>query len=435
MQSFMMDWQEAFTKRNVHLASAHDSHANRGMNKIANDFLETDCDVWINIDADIRFRRVDIDRLLEHAERGVPLVYGIYPKKEDITNACLCTLTSDLPQPDPVTGLVEVRRSGRGFMLVKREVLERMKEDNGGPALRYHNHDKVEWDFFVSGCVTGEFSALDGQDKDEDGYPTREWISEDWYFCERARKLGYHILTDSQIALGHIGHKEFRFSGAQVTRLDSNINDWHQIDGWFSDADAQTYKRIVESLPDNARVVEIGSWMGRSTGALVAACKEAGKNPEIHAVDTFKGTLNEGDVHYSVVKQFGGSVRKPFEDNMKALGAELNVIEADSVQAAGAFSDACCDAVFIDGDHAYTAVSSDISAWLPKVKPGGLIGGHDFDYPDVRRAVYEAFDWRDVETVGRCWLTYPRVRVTGNYSTTETSSIGVHQGATATCGV
>jgi len=56
-------------------------------------------------------------------------------------------------EPDE-KGLAEVRRSGRGFMLVKRELLEMMKEDNGGPALRYHNHEKIEWDFFTSGPVT-----------------------------------------------------------------------------------------------------------------------------------------------------------------------------------------------------------------------------------------------------------------------------------------
>ena len=43
------------------------------MNNIANAFLASDCDVWINIDADIRFRRVDIDQLLSHADKGVPL--------------------------------------------------------------------------------------------------------------------------------------------------------------------------------------------------------------------------------------------------------------------------------------------------------------------------------------------------------------------------
>src|SRR5947207_14166395 len=61
MASFMMDHAAAFAGRKVAMARASDSHANRGMNKIATAFLETDCDVWINIDADIRFRRIDVE--------------------------------------------------------------------------------------------------------------------------------------------------------------------------------------------------------------------------------------------------------------------------------------------------------------------------------------------------------------------------------------
>lgn len=51
------------------------------------------------------------------------------------------------------------------------------------------------------------------------------------------------------------------------------------------------------------------------------------------------------------------------------------------------------DYVFIDGIHTYEAVKHDIGVWLPKVKPGGWIGGHDYDnlprFPGVARAVDE----------------------------------------------
>ena len=34
--------------------------------------------------------------------------------------------------------------------------------------------------------------------------------------------------------------------------------------------------------------------------------------------------------------------------------------------------------VYIDGDHRKEPVLADINAWLPKVKKGGIIGGHDY---------------------------------------------------------
>jgi hypothetical protein len=208
MASFMIDHHAAFSGRNIVMDRASDSHANRGMNRIACQFLKSNCDTWINIDADIRFRRRDIDSLLSHK---LPLVYGIYPKKQDDTQACLCTFHD----VDESAQLVRVRRCGRGFMLVDRSLLEAMKEDNGGPALRYHNHGEVEWDFFPSGPVRGSMSAM-GDGVDSDGYPIREWISEDWYFCEVARSLGVETFVDTSIALGHVGAKEYRFGPDQL---------------------------------------------------------------------------------------------------------------------------------------------------------------------------------------------------------------------------
>jgi hypothetical protein len=45
------------------------------------------------------------------------------------------------------------------------------------------------------------------------------------------------------------------------------------------------------------------------------------------------------------------------------------------------------DMVYIDGNHAYEYVKKDIELYTPKVKHGGLIGGHDYQLYDVQRAV------------------------------------------------
>lgn len=55
--------------------------------------------------------------------------------------------------------------------------------------------------------------------------------------------------------------------------------------------------------------------------------------------------------------------------------------------------DGWADFVFIDAGHSYQAVRADIAEWLPKVKPGGWFGGHDYHegHPGVIEAVHEAF--------------------------------------------
>jgi len=50
------------------------------------------------------------------------------------------------------------------------------------------------------------------------------------------------------------------------------------------------------------------------------------------------------------------------------------------------------DYIYIDANHCEKSVYEDMSLWLPKVKEGGVLGGHDFDdekgrFPDVRKAV------------------------------------------------
>lgn len=405
MASFVMDYTAAFRDREVYIIRASDSHADRGMNKIANAFLDSPCDIWINIDADIRFTKENIDQLISH---DLPLVYGLYPKKQDDCPPCVCTFDK-VPVTDE-RGLAVVRRAGRGFMLVDRRVLEAMKEENGGAALRYDNHGKVEWDFFPSGVVTGEFSCYGDEYANVDmgngvafHRPKREWISEDWLFCEHARKLGFPTYVDTAIALGHVGQKEYRFGGSQL----SHAEGWRSIPGWFTDQDAEIYRKIAEFIPVDGKIAEIGTWLGRSLAAFIEFCQELKKTPLIHAVDTFKGTLSEGEVHTETVKEFGGSIRQAFENNIRSiqdLGDRLIIHENDSLSAAKEIADSSLDAVFIDGDHTEEAVYADLCAWASKVKRGGILAGHDADYETVKRALRRFFGDQEWETVGRCWM-------------------------------
>lgn len=56
----------------------------------------------------------------------------------------------------------------------------------------------------------------------------------------------------------------------------------------------------------------------------------------------------------------------------------VNLLRKLSLEAAPTFMNAELDCVYIDGNHAYGAVMADLDAWWPKVRVGGLIGGHDY---------------------------------------------------------
>ena len=68
--------------------------------------------------------------------------------------------------------------------------------------------------------------------------------------------------------------------------------------------------------------------------------------------------------------------------------------------------DSTLDFVFIDADHSYLGVKQDISHWRSKVKPGGWLGGHDYNpkrFPQVVRAVDETFGSRVELRPGDIW--------------------------------
>lgn len=84
------------------------------------------------------------------------------------------------------------------------------------------------------------------------------------------------------------------------------------------------------------------------------------------------------------------------KDRLMGFGDRKKFIREFSVPAAAGIQDESLDFAYIDGAHDYTNVTADLAAWWPKVRPGGIFGGHDFywlDTPDdlceVPRAVSE----------------------------------------------
>jgi predicted O-methyltransferase YrrM len=83
-------------------------------------------------------------------------------------------------------------------------------------------------------------------------------------------------------------------------------------------------------------------------------------------------------------------------------GTRLVAIQGDSSQVA----EKCpsVDLVFIDGNHSYEGCKKDIIAYASKVKPNGILSGHDYDFVGVNTAVNELVDAFDVGP-NNVWLS------------------------------
>lgn len=179
------------------------------------------------------------------------------------------------------------------------------------------------------------------------------------------------------------------------------IESYKDIEGWFDFE--EIYDTIYNGLPENGCFVEVGSFKGKSTAYFAEKLKKDKSNKVFVCVDTWQGTEGE---HEEMISKLDKPLIEIFEENMSDLGLSDYIcpIEKDSVEAAKDFIDKSVDVVFLDGDHSYEGVKADIEAWLPKIKPGGLLCGHDIDFPFVWRAVKEKL--KDFHVIQRCWIKY-----------------------------
>ena len=154
---------------------------------------------------------------------------------------------------------------------------------------------------------------------------------------------------------------------------------WSEIEGWFGNGDAEFVSGVCRSLPEGAVVAEVGVFAGRCTAVMAPICMANGC--EYHAVDNFRGS-DPSDPATKAQRSRG--IRGVFEENMKSLGLHgyISLHVSDSADAASMFQDDFVDFCFIDADHTPKGVRRDIVAWWPKIKSGGLLGGHD--YPSSR---------------------------------------------------
>lgn len=168
-------------------------------------------------------------------------------------------------------------------------------------------------------------------------------------------------------------------------------------DNWF---DYQNFYEFI-SKKNFKILVEVGSWKGHSISYLGKLLKNS--DAEIYAVDLWDETYKyEDNINLKKQKKI---LHEIFKENLKKNGLEGRVkdIKSYSWEAAKNFSDSSVDFVFIDADHKYESVVKDINAWLPKIKKGGIISGHDYFNPcGVKKAVDENFGGR-VKFNGSCW--------------------------------
>jgi hypothetical protein len=178
--------------------------------------------------------------------------------------------------------------------------------------------------------------------------------------------------------------------------------NWESVEGWFDGSDVHEYRRIVSKYT-NANFVEIGCWKGRSFSSIMPVLLN-NNYKNIYAVDHWMGSVDEreGD-HAEAVKH---DIFPQFVENVASCGFDnqYKVIRGDSAEVADQFEDGYFDVVFIDADHEYDGFKKDIEKWLPKVKKGGTLCGHDAYHKPIVKVLVEKFSFTWYRpSVGTVW--------------------------------
>lgn len=83
----------------------------------------------------------------------------------------------------------------------------------------------------------------------------------------------------------------------------------------------------------------------------------------------------------------------PLAVEILSLYPGADIIRGKSIDVAKVVVNESLDFVFIDADHSYEAVTQDLIAWVPKVRRGGIVSGHDyFESEKTKIGVIRAVD-------------------------------------------
>jgi predicted O-methyltransferase YrrM len=165
------------------------------------------------------------------------------------------------------------------------------------------------------------------------------------------------------------------------------------VENWFTDTSCATLADLVRSVADvPGRIVELGSWEGRSTLAIADATARP-----IHAVDTWLGAPSDSYQREQV------KTRDVYAAWCANLADHPHVTSYRMDWLAYSQLEQCPVAlVFIDADHTTPEVSAQIDMFRPLMSPGGIICGDDYPMRPVSRAVRSRLRY-GVTVTGRVW--------------------------------
>jgi len=300
---------------------------------------------------------------------------------------------------------------------------------------RFRNRDGGK-DHFVNGAVFYHFSYVREDESEieakfravssqEDTASSPDWIERVWKSLPRGKNL--HMTTGSEKCwegikiLSELPCKAPPFCSSLVNATDDRWKAILESDSVSStliptpnDADAAMYPEFASITPNvtmlrsrlkttyleamilhnlacgltaNEKILEVGSGSGGSFAVMALASRA-----NMWSVDPF--SPYDETTHAGTVRGVREGNEAEFWETARHYGYVNRVrpIKLNSDEAAEHCPNEGFSIVFLDGNHSYNVIKSDIALFWPKVKPDGILLCHDFTtrFPGVIQAVNES---------------------------------------------
>lgn len=206
-----------------------------------------------------------------------------------------------------------------------------------------------------------------------------------------------------------------------IDELTTAIREWVALPGWSPESKMRGLIDCV--LADKPQIcVDVGTYSGRALMPVAWALKKNGSG-HVLGIDPYSNAAcvegwPEGQEHsgwdcnsllpyyqkaLDAIKRFG-------------VGQYASIFVEKSLNAVTQFGDATIDLIHIDGNHSEASALADVTAWLPKMKPGSHLWMDDVGWESTQKAVAFLDANCDVVRVyedivaGQPWFTHYRVR-------------------------
>jgi len=158
-----------------------------------------------------------------------------------------------------------------------------------------------------------------------------------------------------------------------MIKIDSNIN-MREYGSHYFNGFLDFLMFVNKNIRTCNTIIEIGSFKGESSSLIL---KHIHGNPILYCVDPWNDMPDNSDIlqgiNFSNIEKIFDETLISFNNFKKIKSTSDEFIQSNTINSV--------DLVYIDGLHTYDQVKRDIENYLPLIKSGGILAGHDYHIP------------------------------------------------------